>query len=228
VNWRCASGGLLALMAVLSAQAQTFIFNPRALWFNHPDYGITTTYRLQVYVDGSDYTGPPLYAADVPQAKALPSGDGYELRFKDMPAVPVGRTYRASLRASNGDGTSPPSNITPEIFRLNSCALAGAGTVTFPSLAVQTWPALKRGESVVLTLAIRAPHDVAFVMLDFIGDGQPSWYYVTEVAPGQPSTVQVFWGPFTRAGTFEVTGQVIDAAGCQTSLPSGTRLTVAP
>lgn len=218
------------LTAVLSAQ--TPIYNPSALWFEHPDYGITDSYRLQVYRDGSDYQGPPLYTADIPKTTAVPSGEaggaGYELRFADMPLLPVGQSYRASLRAIGGGGTSEPSNITPELWRLNACARPGAAGVTLPSLAVQTWPSLKVGQTTVLTVAVRAPSDVVFVMLDLLADQQPASYYVAKVAPGIPSTAQVFWGPFPRAGTFEVAGQIIDSGGCQATLPAGTRLTIDP
>lgn len=220
-------GGLLVIVTAVLLSAQP-IYNPSALHFDHTDYGITDAYRLQVYRDGTDYTGPPLYAADIPKAKAIPSGTGYELRFFDMPLLPVGQSYRASLRAIGTGGTSEPSNVTPELWRINACARPGSSGVTLPSMSVQTWPTMKVGQSTVLTLALRAPGNVVFLMLDLLADQQPASYYVAQVAPDTPASVQVFWGPFSRAGRFEVAGQMIDAGGCQATLPAGFGITIAP
>lgn len=216
-------GGLLTV-AVLSAQT---IYNPRALRFEHDDYAITTQYRLNLYADPVDTARPPVFTVDLPQsAVTVVAAPTYELAFATMPAVPVGTTFRATLLALNADGVSPPSNVTPESFRFNACALEGSTGVRLPSLTVQTIPPLTVNTGVMVTLTVTAPHDVQFISLDLIGDGLPAWYYVTHLTTPAQATTTVFWGPFKRAGRYELAGRMVDSGGCEAQLGSGTFVTI--
>lgn len=228
--------GLLA--GVLLAQTSPPVYNPVGLQFDHDLVGgvdVTDHYQLGFMKDAGENTLLNfLFTHDVPKSILVPSPlpEGatvgtYTIPFERIPALPVGTTYRAVLYAVDAEQrASFPSNITPEAFRFNACALAGAAGVQLPSIAVPTWPELTTGQGVTLTLHLTAPHDVQFVMLDLIGDGLPAWYFVTKVAPGKPATAQVFWGPLPKTGQYEVFAQLIDSGGCQATLPFGTFVSI--
>lgn len=232
------AGGLL-LAVLVAAPAAQLMYNPSLLHWDHTqeDYDATTTYDLTVFHDAT----PPVavYTYSIPKDRVTPGGTGsngiptWFVPFSKLPALPVGWSYVMNLKATGPEGTSDPSNMTPQTSRWNPCALPGSAGVKLPSLQVTTWPALKVGKSVVLTVSIRAPHDVQFVTLDLVGDSQPAWYYVTKVPPAVDTpdsfaNAEVFWGPFVRQGRFQVTGQLIDSEGCQATLAAGTWVTVAP
>lgn len=216
-------GLVLAVWALsaMSAQAQT-IYNPSGLTFTHPDFGITTEYILELYDPGDETT--PIFTTRIPKDRIRPEGTEYALDRKWMPMVPVGKSYKARLRAANGDGTSEPSNITPQSWRLSPCAAPGAGVVTSPVVTVGPLPAtLPRNTLIELPVNVFSASNVVSIRVDLWGDGQPGWYYVMD--DGRPA-LTVLWGPLTRAGRFELTVALVDAQGCEATLGTRTWITV--
>lgn len=208
-------------LSVMSAQAQT-IYNPSGLLFTHDDFGITTEYILELY-DPSD-EAVPIYTVKVPKTNIRPEGTEYALDRKWMPLVPVGKSYKARLRAANSDGISEPSNITPQSWRLSPCAAPGAAAVTSPMVTVNPLPpTYPRNKIVELPINVSSASNVVSIRVDLWGDGRPGWYYVMDDA--RPAPV-LLWGPFTMAGRFEMTVAIVDAQGCEATLGTRTWITV--
>jgi len=82
------------------------------------------------------------------------------------------------------------------------------------TLAVGALPAMQMGKYVMIGVDVTGPSPVHAVMLDFIGDGQPAFYFVPFDA--RQSTSYLI-GPLKRKGRFEFTAHVSDEMGCEIS-----------
>lgn len=80
------------------------------------------------------------------------------------------------------------------------------------TLALATPATMTFGQYGFATVTVTGPSPTHAVMIDFIGDGQPAWYFTQADAR---ATIAYPLGPMRRRGRFELTAKATDAMGCE-------------
>jgi hypothetical protein len=92
------------------------------------------------------------------------------------------------------------------------------------TVAVAWPPSWKKATTTLLPITIAAGAPVHAVTIDFIGDGQPAFYFVPSEGRG---TITYPITP-VRSGRYEVTIAVVDERGCEGTYGTRTFVTIAP
>lgn len=202
------------------AIAQTVLYNPTTLAFEHTGYDITTFYRAEFWV--APATGQPLVTlvatADVPRNVVTlgPAGppQTYLLAMRNVPVfVPFGRTYVLRLLACVDAGCSPPSEVTREQVRYTYCRNTDT-TVRPLTISHATQTEGTANGYVPVTLTISAVQPVTAVAIQLVGSGQPAAYFTGVDMRG---TIRLSLGPLPRAGRYLMNISASDQAGCSAS-----------
>lgn len=201
----------LVLGFALLAQAQ-LVYNPSYLLWEHTDYAATSHYIVDVWNDPPGET--PLISEEIPKEEVLVYDQGlgtYQLSFSKISPLPAGRSYRFAVRARGTSGAvSQPSNISPQYARFTHCAV---GEYVRPMTASVVFPTnMTAGAFAFATVDIVAPAPVHRVVVDFLGDGLPAWYFYSTHDLAGPRTFVI--GPLPRTGVYRVVLDAVDEQGC--------------
>jgi hypothetical protein len=213
---------LVAVMAApASAQA---VYNPLTIQFDSLDHAIASAYKVEFWLQAADpVTDSPLSTHDLAKGKVTASGlaapePQFQANLADLTplvGIPVGQFYVARMVTVGVDSSllsarSAPSNP----FRDSGCAPFGGQSASQMTLTVGALPQMQVGKYATVPVAVGGPSPVHAVSLDFVGDGQPAWYFVPFDAR-QASAYVV--GPLKRQGRFEFTAHASDEMGCEVS-----------